>query len=97
MDHASALAWTTEAIGRVLGQPPAVRDDTPLATVGVDAVALVCIADALDERLAAAGLSPYDDSGLEGAVTVGDVAAPLLSAAPIGSGDGSARSGAGAT
>lgn len=84
MDDLEALAWGAAAITAVCGvDADVIRADTPLASLGVDRLAAYCVADAFDERLAAAGLPSYDDSVLESAVTVGDLIAPLIGQ-PVG-------------
>jgi hypothetical protein len=72
------LDWVAEAIADVCGIEAAViRPDTPLASIGVDRLAVYCVADFLDARLAGAGLAPYDDRAIDAAVTVADLMAPL--------------------
>jgi len=89
VDEGDALAWGAGAIAAVCGIDPAVvRSDTPLVSLGVDRLAVYCVADALDDRCARAGLPPYDDRRLESAVTVGDLIAPLIAATDVTTAEG---------
>jgi hypothetical protein len=78
-----ALDWVAAAIADVCGiDVDVIRPDTPLAAIGVDRLAVYCVADALDARLASAGLEPFDDRAIDAAVTVADLMAPLAAARP---------------
>lgn len=66
------------ALGRVLDIDPSVlRADTPLDALGLDSLARVCLADALESPRPGEPAVLVDDDALSAARAVGDVARAL--------------------
>lgn len=73
-----ALDLICKALGFVLAIDPAgLRDDTPLADIGADSVAVIAAVDLVDAGLAGRGITGIDDDQVRTARTVGDLAATL--------------------
>lgn len=75
-----ASQLTCRALGHVLGVAPSqLRNDSPLADLGADSVALLVFADVVEAFAAQAGLPDFrvDSTRLRHATSVGDLSESL--------------------